>query len=132
MPDDTPTGDKAVYVFIEMIALGFVLYAIVEAFKDHPSWAKVGIALVLGLLFFWVDVNWTKLKVKIRLTWVRRIDNIASDYRYRYGLALLLVCDIRVQIAANSASMPLCRHPHQTQEPALFKISRWIERLGQS
>lgn len=91
MPDETPTGDKAVYVFIEMIALGFILYAIEESFKDHASWVKVGIASVLGLLFFVVGVNWTKLKSRIRLAWVRRIVNIADDYRYRYGLALLLI-----------------------------------------
>lgn len=33
MPDELPSGDKAVYVFIEMIALGFVLYAIEEGFR---------------------------------------------------------------------------------------------------
>jgi hypothetical protein len=91
MPGETPTGDKAVYVFIEMIALGFVLYAIEEAFKEHPSWIKVGIAVVLGILFFLVGVNWAKLKGRINFTWLRRIESVASDYRYRYGLGLLLI-----------------------------------------
>jgi len=91
MPDETPTGDRAVYVFIEMIALGFVLYSIEEAFKDKPSWAKFAIALALGLIFFILGVKWTTLKTKIHFSLAGRIDRLANDYRYRYGLALFLI-----------------------------------------
>jgi hypothetical protein len=105
MPDETPTGDKAVYVFIEMIALGFVLYAIEEAFKDHPSWLKVVLAVVLGLLFFWVGVNWTQLKGRVSLGLARRVDGVANDYRYRYGLALLLVAAFGVYTIVSLRSL---------------------------
>ena len=91
MADETPTGDKAVYVFIEMIALAFILYAVEEAFSDKPSWLKVIVALVLGLSFFLLGIKWTKLKGRIHLAWTRRIDRIANDYRYRYGASILLI-----------------------------------------
>lgn len=77
MPDELPSGDRAVYVFIEMIALGFVLVAIT--------------ALVLAIVFFLVGIKWTSLKSRIWPTWAERIDRAAGDYRFRYGLPLLLV-----------------------------------------
>ena len=90
MIDETPSGDKAVYVFIEMFALGFVLYAIEEAFKDGVSWLKVAIAFALGLVFFLLGVNWIKLKSNLHSAWVVRLDRITNDYRYRYGAVVLL------------------------------------------
>ncbi|HTV83389.1 MAG TPA: hypothetical protein VME18_12120 [Acidobacteriaceae bacterium] len=91
MPDETPSGDKAVYVFIEMIALGFVLYAIEEAFKDHPSWVKVLVAFALGLVFFLLGVYWTRIKSTLGAHLIARLDRITNDYRYRYGAAVLVI-----------------------------------------
>jgi hypothetical protein len=105
MIDETPTGDKAVYVFLEMIALGFVLYAIEEAFKENASWIKVGVASALGIVFFLLGVYWTKLKVRVRSSWAHRIDVVANDYRYRYGLAVLLVGVSAVYIAKSLYSL---------------------------
>jgi hypothetical protein len=91
MSDETPAGDKAVYVFIEMIALEFILFSIEEAFKDQPSWTNVAIASTLGLLFFLLGVTWTRLKGRLQSGFVRTIEHISNDYRYRYGLGLFLI-----------------------------------------
>lgn len=91
MADEAPSGDKAVYVFIEMIALGFVLYAIEEAFKENPSWPKVAVAVILGLLFFVLGIKWTKIKATFRATWVVQLDSVTNDYRYRYGAAVFVI-----------------------------------------
>jgi hypothetical protein len=94
MSEDVPSGDKAVYLFIEMIALGFILYAIEEAFKDHPSWVKVGIAIFFGLSFFLLGIKWSRLKARLWPRLSSRVEAVANDYRYRYGLILLLTAAI--------------------------------------
>jgi hypothetical protein len=94
MADDVPSGDKAVYLFIEMIALGFVLYAIEEAFRDNPSWPKVCTAVILGLLCFVLGIKWTQIKGKIWPRLANGIDRIANDYRWRYGATLLVAAAI--------------------------------------
>lgn len=91
MPDELPSGDRAVYVFLEMIALGFVLYAVEEGFNSSASWTKVSIAVILASLIYLLAINWTRLKQKLWPSLVKQIDLVTSDYRFRYGVPLLLL-----------------------------------------
>jgi hypothetical protein len=57
MPDQLPSGNMALYVFLEMVALAFVFGA-VEAFgNDKPWYICVGY-LALGILFFLAAIKW--------------------------------------------------------------------------
>jgi hypothetical protein len=127
MPDDLPSGDKAVYVFIEMIALGFVLYSIEEAFKDNPSWAKVLIAIALGLVFFLVGIKWVSLKSRLWPTLTNRIDKVAGDYRYRYGFLLIALFFISgwllLYLRALRADLDTYVMPRTLSEQQLRQIS---------
>ena len=67
MPDELPRGDKAIYVFLEMIALAFV-FAAVERLFDGKPW-QVATALVAALVFFIAGIIWSQAKVWIGLHW---------------------------------------------------------------
>jgi hypothetical protein len=64
MADEPPSGGKVVYVFLEMIALGFVLEA-VSAFMRGDVWWKSSGALVMGILFFVAGVKSEQIKLKV-------------------------------------------------------------------
>jgi hypothetical protein len=64
MPDELPSGVKAVYIFLEMIALGFALEA-VAAFMRGDVWWKWAGALVIGVLFLVAGVKSQQIMLKL-------------------------------------------------------------------
>jgi hypothetical protein len=64
MPDELPSGDKAVYIFLEMIALGFALEAVASFMRNDVWWKWIG-ALVMGILFLLAGVKWPQIKLKV-------------------------------------------------------------------
>jgi hypothetical protein len=60
MLDDIPRGDIAIYVFLEMVALGFVLDAVDALMRGDP-WRKWVGATVIGLIFFVVGLKWRSI-----------------------------------------------------------------------
>lgn len=102
MSDDTPSGDRAVYLFLEMIALGFVLAAVDTGVNGKPLQVW-GSCLVAGLVFFVLGVKWAAIRQSISLQLVQIIESIAhftplivlgacayvaitrSDTTYRFG-----------------------------------------------
>ena len=61
MLDDIPRGDIAIYVFLEMVALGFVLDAVDALMRGDPRRKWVG-ATVIGLIFFVVGLKWRSIR----------------------------------------------------------------------
>jgi hypothetical protein len=61
MADELPSGDRAVYIFLEMIALGFVLTAIdtVVNGKAPIVWLS---CFVLSIIFFLAGIKWPQIK----------------------------------------------------------------------
>src|SRR5580700_12080346 len=65
MLDSVPWGDLAVFGFLEMVALGFVLEA-VAAFERGDHWWKWLGSVVLGLMFFLAGIMWPRFKPRLR------------------------------------------------------------------
>jgi hypothetical protein len=65
MVDELPSSDKVVYLFLEMIALGFALEA-VSSFMHGVSWWKWLGALVLSILFLLLGIKSPQIKLKAR------------------------------------------------------------------
>jgi hypothetical protein len=64
MLDDIPRGDLAVYVFLEMVALGFVLDS-VDSFLRGDHWPKWLGAMVLALVFFVAGIKGPAVKKRL-------------------------------------------------------------------
>jgi hypothetical protein len=60
MPDEIPNGEKAAYLVVEMIALGFFLGAVDALMRGDDWWKWVG-ALVAGIVFMVVGVKLPKI-----------------------------------------------------------------------
>jgi hypothetical protein len=74
MLDEVPTGDKAVYIFLEMTALGFVLEAVAALVRGDAWWKWAG-AFLLGASFLLLGVKWPLLKEK--LVWFKPLGAIS-------------------------------------------------------
>jgi hypothetical protein len=61
MVDELPTGDKAMYAFLEMIALALV-FAAVENFIANKPWYVWSACLGLAILFFIAGIKWPTVK----------------------------------------------------------------------
>ena len=61
MSDELPAGEKAVYVFLEMVAFCFLL-ACVDALVGKKSWFIWLSCLVLAVAFFLAGIKWPKIK----------------------------------------------------------------------
>src|ERR1039458_7885766 len=64
MSDELPSGDKAVYIFLEMIALGFALEAVAALMRGDVWWKWTG-ALVMGILFLVAGIKSQQIKLKV-------------------------------------------------------------------
>jgi len=63
MPDEVPSGNKAVYTYLEFIALGFALEA-VAAFVRGERWHIWAGSMVLSAAFLLVGIKWPSIKGK--------------------------------------------------------------------
>jgi hypothetical protein len=64
MADELPSGNKAVYIFLEMIALGFALEAVAALMRGDVWWKWAG-ALAIGVLFLVAGVKSQKIILKL-------------------------------------------------------------------
>lgn len=117
MPDELPSGDKAVYIFLEMIALGFALEA-VTSFMHGDIWWKWTGALALGVLFLLAGVKWLQIKMTIGQRLASSLERIASDRLYRRTIYSVIVIAFLVSFSfrvyrhyrhglSNAASLPI-------------------------
>jgi hypothetical protein len=86
MIDDLPTGRVAVYIFLEMIALGFALEA-VAAFMRGDVWWKWCGGLLLGIIFMVLGVASGRIITKVS----NLIDWRLFGKRIHVALRVLLV-----------------------------------------
>src|SRR5208282_153945 len=63
MPDELPTGDKAVYVILEMIALALI-FAAVDALVRKSWFIGMG-CFAAAVLFFLAGIKWPQLKARL-------------------------------------------------------------------
>lgn len=96
MIDSPPSGGLAVYIFLEMIALGFALEA-VAAFMRGDSWWKWLGALALGIIFLILGVESEKILRKCS----QLVESGILGRRTVYALrALLILSSITVAAIA--------------------------------
>ena len=62
--DDIPRGDTAVYVFLEMVALGFVFAAIDTAVAGKRLLLSIAL-FGCAVIFFFAGIKWPTLKRKV-------------------------------------------------------------------
>ena len=73
MPGELPKGDKAVYVFLEMIALGFALGSVDSLMSGKPWYVTTG-SLVLGIACFLAGIKWAKIKQKLLVGYINPVE----------------------------------------------------------
>ncbi len=65
MADDLPSPGKAVFLFFDYIALGFVLGAVEEFLRDSSSWHRWAAALGFAAVFLFIGVKGPKLAPRL-------------------------------------------------------------------
>jgi hypothetical protein len=98
MSDELPSGDKAVYIFLEMIALGFALEAVASFMRGDVWWRWIG-ALVLGVLFLVAGVKWLQIKLIIAPRFVSTLERVANNRLYRSSIYAAIVLAILMSTA---------------------------------
>ncbi len=96
MPSELPSGDMAVYVFLEMIALAFVFGAVDAGVSGKPWYVWAGCS-VLAVLFFLAGIKWPQIK---------RLERIGSNRLYRRVIYSVIVSALLV-----SVGIRVYRHP---------------------
>ena len=81
MPDELPSGDKAVYVFLEIMAFCFAL-ASVDALVA-ARWIKSACFFLVAIAFFLAGIKWPKIKVSLFSK--PEIERLKSDLRWNDG-----------------------------------------------
>src|SRR5450755_1211987 len=66
MADDVPSGDKAVFAFLELIALAFAFEG-VSALLDGKPWTRWGGAGIATIVFFVAGIKWPSIKHRLEL-----------------------------------------------------------------
>ena len=121
MPDELPSGDKAVYVILEMIALGFILEAVPSFMRGDVWWRWVG-ALALGILFLVAGVKWPQIKqIAAASRFASIVEGIASKPLYRRTVYAVIVLIIFVSTGFRGYRhyYPLPLSAHKTAAPHL-------------
>lgn len=89
MADETPSGDRAVFVLCEGIALFCATQAMQRMLDGRPLF-EIVIAWVLCVSFFIIGIKWSKIKLKITPRLASHVNRIATDPRY-WMTAIMLV-----------------------------------------
>jgi hypothetical protein len=95
MAGELPTGDYAVFAFLEMIALAFAFASVEALVASRPWYISVG-CLVLAILFFLAGIKWPQIKLKIGAGFISTVNVIVRNPLYRWSLFLLLIGSIGV------------------------------------
>jgi hypothetical protein len=93
MVDQPPRGNTAVYIFLEMIALGFVLTA-VDSFVNGNPLTVWGGCFVGGFVFFLAGIYWPKISSVLG----ERLIEI-TEWLAGYGAVLVLGVALYIAIA---------------------------------
>jgi hypothetical protein len=64
MAEEPPTGDRAVFAFLEMVALAFMFEGVSAFLNGKPFWEFLA-CFVTALFFFVAGATWSRLKSKI-------------------------------------------------------------------
>jgi hypothetical protein len=81
MPDQLPSGDMAVYIFLEMLALAFVFGA-VDAFLSGKPWYISTGSLAVAILFFLAGIKWAKRSSLVVIAFLMSVIIGYGAYRY--------------------------------------------------
>jgi hypothetical protein len=68
LPDDIPTGNKAVFAFLEMVALAFAFEG-VSAWLNGKPWNVCGESILGSLLFFLAGIKWPWIRHRLSYLW---------------------------------------------------------------
>jgi hypothetical protein len=93
MADELPTGDKAIFAFLEMFALAFAFEGAGAFLHGEASWRIAG-AWTISAFFFVAGIKWPWIKDRIGLRLAAGLSRIANDSRYRIGAMLLVAAYI--------------------------------------
>jgi hypothetical protein len=109
MSDEFPSGDKAVYIFLEMIALGFALGA-VESLLRGDVWWKWSGALLMGVIFLIAGVKWPQVKAQVGPRFATLVERVAGDRLYRRvvysAIAIVLLISVGFRIYRHYRPIP--------------------------
>ena len=92
MPDELSNTDKAIFVFLDGLALALMFAAVDWLIAGKPWPIGIGI-VILAFILAWIAHNWSVVKPKLgkRLSvLVLKFERVASDYRYRTGSLFLI------------------------------------------
>ena len=64
MAEEIPTGDKAVFAFLEMVALAFAFEGVSALLNDRPWEIWIG-SLVGALIFFLAGIKWPSIRASV-------------------------------------------------------------------
>jgi len=84
MSDEVPTGDKAVFAFLEMVALAFAFEG-VSAMLNGAAWPVYTGALAGAVVFFLAGIAWPKLRGSLN------VKTIAKNSAVFWIVTILLV-----------------------------------------
>ena len=71
--DAPPTGDKAVYAFLELFALAFTFEGASALLRGEALWRVVG-AWVLAIILFVAGIRWPRIKLRLRQRFGSQMD----------------------------------------------------------
>lgn len=94
MADELPTGDKAVFAFLEMFALAFAFEGVSRLLDGR--YLLGFLALGISIVFFLAGIKWPQIKLRTGKRFVVGLDRIANDSRYRTSAILLIAFYIAI------------------------------------
>jgi hypothetical protein len=81
MADELPTGDKAVFAFFELLAIGAAGESFAKFSASNP-WQGILLLAITAVLFLF-GLKWAAIKKSIGTGTSATIDAIIKDYRWR-------------------------------------------------
>jgi hypothetical protein len=97
MADEVPSGDRAVFAFLELVALAFMFEGVSAFLSGKSLWTLSGCALA-ALFFFVLGIAWPRIKLKVKPSIAFALNRIANDSRYRIGAALIIAGYVGISV----------------------------------